>query len=140
MSEQGKVRILCVDDNFLVVDSLAARLAREPWITVVGTLSDADRVVNRVAEGGVDVVLLDVDMPGRDPFSALEELTESHPEVRTIMLSGHVRSEFIDRAVACGAWGYLPKTSAAGEIIAAIRAVRDGGFAFSGGEAGSSFV
>ncbi len=129
MSEQTPVRVLCVDDNFLVVDSLVARLGQEPWIQIAGTLSQADDIARTVEEARVDVVLLDVDMPGRDPFCALRELSTRHPHVRTIMLSGHVRSDLIDRAVACGAWGYLSKTVAAEAVVEAIRTVRDGEFA-----------
>lgn len=131
MSGSSPVRVLCVDDNFLVIDSLVARLGQESWIEVAGTLSQADEITAAVERSRVDVVLLDVDMPGRDSFAALQELSERHPHVRTIMLSGHVRAELIDRAVACGAWGYLSKSVGAEVVVEAIRAVRDGEFALS---------
>jgi DNA-binding NarL/FixJ family response regulator len=131
MNDRAPVRVLCVDDNFLVVDSLVARLGQEPWIVVAGTLSQADDITATVERARVDIVLLDVDMPGRDSFTALRELSQRHPHVRTIMLSGHVRHDLIDQAVACGAWGYLSKSVGPEVVVDAIRAVRDGEFALS---------
>ncbi|HZW09410.1 MAG TPA: response regulator transcription factor [Phycisphaerales bacterium] len=130
MTDWGPVRVLIVDDNQLVVDSLSLRLCQEDWIRVVGTLPRADDIAATVEQLGVDVIMLDVDMPGRDPLTVLEELSGSHPATRTIVLSGHVRSELIDRAVAGGAWGYLSKTSPTDVVVSSIRRVHEGEFAF----------
>jgi DNA-binding NarL/FixJ family response regulator len=130
MNDACPVRVLIVDDNQLVVDSLSLRLCQEDWIKVVGTLSKADDIVLTVDKLGVDVIMLDVDMPGRDPLAVLQELSSSHPDTRAIVLSGHVRSELIDRAVANGAWGYLSKTSPTDVVVSSIRSVHNGEFAF----------
>lgn len=130
MTEARPIRVLIVDDNPLVVESLSLRLSQESWVEVVGTLSQADEVVSSVAKLGVEIIILDVDMPGRDPFTVLQELAKQHPETRAIVLSGHVRTELIDRAIESGAWGYLSKTSPTEVVVSSIRSVHAGEFAF----------
>jgi DNA-binding NarL/FixJ family response regulator len=77
------------------------------------------------------VVLLDIDMPGLDPFEAIQELQGVCPEVRVIILSAFVRDHYIDLAWRAGAWGYLAKSDAPDEIIKGIRDVTRGDVAFS---------
>lgn len=130
MTAAPRVRVLCVDDNKLVLEALASRFRREEWLSVVGLLSEADELPATAIEKRADIVLLDVDMPGRDPFDAMAELAGSRPHTRTIIVSGYVRADLVDRALACGAWGYLCKTAGADAIVEAIRRVQDGEFAF----------
>ena len=124
------VRVLCVDDNDLVLQALTMRLRREPTLTVVGALAQADELPETALEKEADIVLLDVDMPGRDAFEAMADLANRRPEIRTIIVSGYVRADLVDRAIANGAWGYLNKTAGVSAIIDAIHRVRAGEFAF----------
>lgn len=123
------IRVLCVDDNDFVAEAIERKLRREPGFQWAGWLPDTLDLTDRVKRSGADIVLLDVDIPGRDSFEALAELSAAAPEVRVIMLSGHVRSDFIDRAVEAGAWGYLSKGEENDVILDAIRRVAGGGFA-----------
>lgn len=122
------VRVLCVDDNEFVAESIQRRLSREPGFTWLGQLQSAENLLERCHMDRPDVVILDIDMPGKDPFDALREVSSECPNVRIIMLSGHVRRELIDRAVDSGAWGYLSKSEDTTSIIAAIRGVAEGKF------------
>jgi two-component system response regulator DesR len=74
------------------------------------------------------VLLLDLDMPGKDALTALEEVSEACPDVRTLILTGHLRSDFIERSIDAGAWGYVLKSEGTGAIVAALRMVAAGGF------------
>lgn len=125
------VRVLCVDDNALIIEALIVRLGMEPWLHVVKILDQADTLVEAAIASQADVVLLDVDMPGKDAFEAMADLVAGRPESRCIMLSGHVRTDLLDRAVAGGAWGYVSKTAGAEAILKAIRGVCDGHFVVS---------
>lgn len=120
------VRVLAVDDNASVLAALEARLSRELGLCWAGSLSSADALLDAAGKLAPDVVLLDLDMPGRDPLEALAELTRSQPRVRVVVLTGHVRRDLIDRAVAAGAWGYLSKSEAFSGIAAAVRRVMEG--------------
>jgi DNA-binding NarL/FixJ family response regulator len=81
------------------------------------------------------VVLLDLDMPGPNPIEVLRELTVQSPDVRVIVLSGHVRRELIDRAIEAGAYGYLSKNDDGGVLVDSIRAVARGEFVLGQGSA-----
>ncbi|MBF0372035.1 MAG: response regulator transcription factor [Alphaproteobacteria bacterium] len=122
------IGVLCVDDNPMIADALSARLALEPDMALVGRLSDASTLLDTVGRVNPDIVLLDVDMPGRDPFDAVDELRTREPMVRVVMFSGHLRGELVDRAVEAGAWGYVSKNEGTEAIIDAIRRAAAGEF------------
>lgn len=122
------VRVMCVDDNFLVAEGVAIMLRLAGGFQWVGQLSTADHLAREAADRKPHIVLLDIDLPGRDPFDALSELAAECPDVRTIMFSGYIRSDFIDRAVESGAWGYLAKGESADVVVDAIQRVLHGEF------------
>jgi len=124
------IRVLCVDDHDFIHDGLKARLTLERDLACVAHASSADDLAGLVDRSRPDIVLLDIDMPGSDPFAALQELRDRHPEVRAIMLSAYVRDHYIDDAVDKGAWGYFSKSDTPDELVAGIRSVADGHMAF----------
>jgi DNA-binding NarL/FixJ family response regulator len=128
MSDRA-IRVLCVDDNDFVAEAIRRKLSLDASFAWAGWLPEAKDLVRTVQEKRADVVLLDIDMPGKDSFEALAELAAAVPEARVIMLSGYVRSDYIDRAVEAGAWGYVSKNENTETILAAIQQVAAGGFA-----------
>ena len=123
------IRVMCVDDNDFVAEAIRRKLSLDPSFAWAGWLPEARQLVEKVKETKADVVLLDIDMPGKDSFEALAELASACPSARVIMLSGYVRSDYIDRAVEAGAWGYVSKNENTETILAAIQQVAKGGFA-----------
>jgi two-component system response regulator DesR len=121
------IKVLCVDDNDLVAEAIKTNLRSAGGFRWVGHLEKADELPQRVARDHPDVVLLDIDMPGRDPFEAVAELTRTSPETHVLMLSALVRSDLIDRALDAGAWGYLSKNDSS-TLVSAIRRVDDDEF------------
>jgi two-component system, NarL family, response regulator DesR len=124
---KGHIRVLCVDDNNLLGEALGINLHLTGGFRWLGSLENADDLVRVAQRCKPDVVLLDIDMPGKDPFEALEELHKAVPKARVLMLSGLVRSDLIQRSIDAGAWGYLSKNDAV-EVIAAIERVAHGEF------------
>ncbi len=124
-------RVLCVDDHAFLVDGLRARLEIEPDMEFAGRLGTADDLVDHVRESRADVVLLDIEMPGADVFEAIHDLRRRCPEVKTILLSAHVRDQYLDSAFAAGSWGYLTKSDSPEEVLAGIRKVTRGETAVS---------
>jgi DNA-binding NarL/FixJ family response regulator len=122
------IKVLCVDDNDLVAEGLRMKLRHTGDFEWMGSLREADDLVKAAWRSRPHVVLLDIDMPGKDPFEAMRELTDMFPSVRVLMLSGHVRRELIDRAIESGAWGYVSKNEGADVIVHAIERVARGEF------------
>ena len=109
------MRLIVVDDDRLVVDSLKIILGAQPQIEVVGTGADGDDAVALCAEHAPDVALLDIQMPGRDGLSA----------ARVVFLTTFSDDEYIVSALKLGARGYLIKTDVAA-IPPALAQVMDG--------------
>lgn len=125
------LRILCVDDHAFLVAGLRSVLGHHNGMEVVGELSSVTDLRAEVERTGAQVVLLDIEMPGPDPFEAIEELSRRAPDVRVVILSAHVRDCYLQAAVEAGAWGYLSKGDAPAEILEGIRRVSSGKLAFS---------
>lgn len=131
MVEAGKISVLCVDDNEDVAHALRIKLRIVGGFDWRGWLPDADDLVSVAREKCPDIVLLDIDMPGANPFERLADLSAVCPDIRVIMFSGHVRRELVDRAVESGAWGYVSKNDGEDALVEAICSVTVGEFALS---------
>lgn len=123
--------MVCVDDNPSIGESIRRLLAKTEdfvWVDWLPGLDDLDRVIE---ERQPDLILLDVDMPGPDPFAAVEKLAATHPAVKVVMLSGHVRQEYVFKAMEGGAWGYLYKGDPLEELLASLRKIVAGDVALT---------
>jgi DNA-binding NarL/FixJ family response regulator len=126
-----RTRVLCVDDHEYLADGLRARLALTDDLEFAGWMPTAQGLIQKVKETGADVVLLDIEMPGPDPFEAIGDLRRRNPETRVLVLSAYVRDHYFESAVEAGAWGYLSKGDKPECLVEAIRKAAKGEFAFS---------
>ena len=125
------LRVLCVDDHPVLVEGIRARLKLEPKLELIGALASADDLVAEAKAHNPDIVLMDVAMPGLDPFAAAADLQRHCPEVKTVFLSAHIRDHYLDAAFRAGAWGYLYKGDDIEDIVHAIQRVAEGEYVFS---------
>lgn len=119
-------RVLLVDDHPLVREGLRARLAQTPDIEVVGEAGDAEQAFARVSMLRPDLVLMDVGMKQVNGIELTARLRERHPALRVLMLSMYDNPEYVHRALAAGAMGYVLKEAPSEEIVEAIVAVVSG--------------
>jgi len=124
--KKKSVKVLCVDDNEMVGESVQAMLEEEGGFEWCGQLYDANDLVETAEREQPDIILLDIDMPGKDAFEALDELSIVCPESRVLMLSVHTNSDYVNRAFEVGAWGYLSKSGGARAIVDGVRQVMRG--------------
>ena len=117
------IRVAIADDHLLLLEGLSEALGGVPDLHVVGTATDGDGLVATVARLSPDVVLVDIEMPGSDGFSALREIKGSVP---AIVVTMHTGDDHRRRAEAAGAAGFLSKSTPLPDLAAAIRAVWDG--------------
>jgi DNA-binding NarL/FixJ family response regulator len=123
-----KLRILCVDDHAFLVDGLKARFALEQDLEVIGRLSSAESLVPEALRLKPDIVLLDIEMPGPDPFDAADDLRRRSPDIRVVMLSAYVRDHYVSAALKAGVWGYFSKSDDPDAIVEGLRKVAKGEF------------
>ena len=119
------MRLIVVDDDRLVVDSLKIILGAQSQIEVVGTGANGNDAVSLYAEHAPDIALLDIQMPERDGLSAAREILEHDPTARVVFLTTFSDDEYIVSALKLGARGYLIKTDVAA-IPPALAQVMDG--------------
>ena len=121
------IRVLIADDHTILRKGLCEVLEQENDITIVGEAADGAETLSRLREVEVDVVVLDIEMPGRNGLEVLKDIRRLWPEVKVLMLSMHPVGQFAVRAIKGGASGYLTKERSPYELIGAIRKVAAGG-------------
>jgi DNA-binding NarL/FixJ family response regulator len=133
MSTDTFIRVLLGDDHRIVREGLKQVLADAPEVQVVAEAASGPEVLDRVAEiggpdgGGLDVVLLDIALPGMDGLDVLETLRRSHPRLPVLMLSTYPERQYAVRCIKLGASGYLNKSADPDDMLAAVRKVAAGG-------------
>jgi DNA-binding NarL/FixJ family response regulator len=125
------IGVMSVEDNQLVADVLARRLATDDRFRWLGCVSDLDSLMTAVDSDPPDVVCMDVDVPGQDPFTMIRVLSERCPAARVLMLSGHTQARLVEQAMDAGAWGSLSKADQPAVIVDNICRVARGELAFS---------
>lgn len=119
------MKLLVVDDHPIVRDGLVALLGRLGPDTIV--LRDAARALAMAVEhADLDIVILDIAMPGMDGLRALSEFGRVRPELPVIVISASEDARDVREALAKGALGYVPKSASQHTLLSAIRLVLDG--------------
>lgn len=121
------IRILLADDEQLIRTALAQMLDLEEDLTVVAEAVDGEHAVTAAVKHGVDVAVLDLQMPKLDGIAAAEELTRVLPGCACVIVTSHGRPGHLKRALAAGVRGFLPKTTSAATLAAVVRTVHAGG-------------
>lgn len=121
------MKLVIADDHRVVRDGIRYMLADAPEIDIVGEAADGESLLGLLETDPVDVVLLDVRMPGMTGFDVLERVQDDFAQVRVIMLSMHDEPGYVRRAIELGAAGYLLKSASRDEVIEALVAVVEGG-------------
>jgi len=131
--EKGKqaVRVVLADDHDLVRSGIKALLSMVEGVEVIAEARDGQELVTLVESLKPDVVMTDISMPGMDGITAIAEIHQKDPTVRMLVLSMYDTVDFVKRAVANGACGYLMKDAPPFELEQAVRSVMATGSYFS---------
>src|SRR5665213_3239334 len=103
----GVIRIILADDHALFRAGMRAILKEMPDVDVVADVSDGHDALRVVAEAKPDLAILDISMPGLNGLEVAARIARDHRATRSIMLSMYVDDEYVRRALAVGAAGYL---------------------------------
>jgi DNA-binding NarL/FixJ family response regulator len=123
------LRVFLVDDHQLFLSGVRAELGSE--LDVVGSASDVDAAIEMIRERTPDVVLVDVHMPGGGGARVISEVLATDPAIRFLALSVSDAPEDVIATIRAGARGYVTKTIAPDDLVAAIGAVAAGDAVFS---------
>jgi two-component system invasion response regulator UvrY len=126
------IRVLVCDDHSIVRQGLRQMLADTQDLALAAEVADGTQGIAavRAAAGqgaAIDVVLLDIAMPGRDGLDVLKQLKDEYPKLPVLILSTYPDRQYAVRCLRLGAAGYLNKSADSEQIMAAIRKVAGGG-------------
>ena len=125
------VRVLLGDDHKIVREGLKMVLADDPALQVVAEADTGPGVLDEVhklqGQLGIDVVLLDIALPGMDGLNVLQALRRDWPGLPVLMLSTYPEKQYAVRCIQLGASGYLNKSTDPDDLISALRRVAAGG-------------
>lgn len=120
------MRVLMADDHALVREAVATFLTEREGFEVLHAGSLAETLDVLAQHADLDVVMLDLVMPGMDGMSSVQKILAACGSARLVIFSGSTNHPFIAQAIDAGVRGYMPKTMALRSIASALRMVRDG--------------
>jgi DNA-binding NarL/FixJ family response regulator len=120
------MRVLVVEDFAPFWQVIRSTLAARPGVQVIGEEADGLEGVHKAEVLEPDLVLLDIGLPTLNGIEAARQMRKLAPESKIIFLSQESSSEVVQEAINVGAWGYVVKTRAATDLLAAVDAVLEG--------------
>ena len=120
----SQLRILVADDHEIVRRGTVSLLEGEPGWEVVGEATDGQDAVEKVRQLKPDIVVLDVGMPALNGLEAARQILREVPDTKILVLTVHESEQVVREVLDAGARGFLLKTDAARDLVAAIDALR----------------
>ena len=123
-----RMKVLIADDHEVVRQGVKQILTDEFWEVSFGEAVNVTELLERVWKEKWDLVLLDINMPGRSGLEALVELKKEQPKLPVLVLSMFSEREYALRSLRAGAAGYLTKQGLGHELVEAVKKILGGGF------------
>jgi DNA-binding NarL/FixJ family response regulator len=123
----ARIRVLIADDHAIVREGLHHLLGQQPDIEIVGEAGDGAQVLALARKLKPDLVLMDIGMPHMNGLEATRALKAEQPQTNVLVLTMQEGEEYFFRLLEAGASGYVLKGAGSAELLAAIRAVQEGG-------------
>lgn len=120
------IRVVLAEDQGMVLGAFAALLDLQPDIEVVATATDGDAALEAVTSHRPDVLLTDIEMPGRTGLDVAAELRRRGDPTRVLIVTTFARGGYLRRALEAGVLGYVLKDAPIGELADALRKVHAG--------------
>ena len=120
------INILIADDHAIVREGLKQIVAEEKELKVKAEASNAAELMEILSRDEVDIIVLDINMPGKSGLDTLKDITEIYPDTPVLILSMYGEEQYGIRALKAGASGYLKKESAPDELVLAIKKIVSG--------------
>lgn len=121
------IQVLIADDHAIIRDGLKQIISFVPNMEVAGEAGDGEEVLQKIRSLKVDVLVLDMSMPGKSGIALIQQITAVKPELPILVLSMHQESQYAVQAMRAGASGYITKNTASSQLIDGIRKVAEGG-------------
>lgn len=121
------IRVLLADDHSIVRGGLRRIIEDAGDMLVSAEAADGREAIHKVQADPPDVAVIDISMPGLDGLEVISQLRHQYPKLPILVLTMHEEEQYVVRAIAAGANGYITKRSAPEQLVKAIRRVYEGG-------------
>lgn len=121
------IRVLIADDHAMIRDGLKQIISFVPEMLVTGEAENGEQVLRQLRELEVDVLVLDMSMPGKSGIALIQQIRVTQPSLAILVLSMHQESQYAVQAIRAGAAGYITKNSASGQLLDGIKKLAMGG-------------
>ena len=122
----SSVRVLVVEDYEPFRRSVCSMLDKRRDLQIAGEVSDGLEAVNQAAKLQQDLILLDVGLPSMNGIEAARRIRKLSPKSKILFVTQESSDEVVQEALNLGAWGYVVKTRAGNDLLAAVESVRQG--------------
>ncbi|WP_437186103.1 response regulator [Planctomicrobium sp. SH668] len=119
-------KVVIIDEQPIVLDSLSASLQANPEFEVIAAMTHSDRAFFEIMNRKPDLVIMDLEIPGRGAIEVAEQIASRLPATRTIFFTSYDTDIFIDIAIRLGVVGYLLKSESVAQIVNAITRIAQG--------------
>src|SRR5947199_1176626 len=126
MSDQARIRVLCVDDHPLLREGIAAIISNQPDMLLLAEATTGREAIQKYREHQPDVTLMDLRLPDMSGIDSVIAIRAEFPEARIIMLTTYEGDVEIQRALGAGARGYMLKSMPPRDLVEGIRGVHAG--------------
>ena len=126
-SPEKTIKIIIADDHAVVRKGLIQIIDETPDLELVDQAGDGNEVLRKLPHLDVDVLLLDINMPGQTGWEIMQKVHQEYPDIKVVILSVSSEENYAKQFYKAGAAGYLTKDSAPEQLVEAIRKVADGG-------------
>ena len=121
------IRVLLADDHIIVRGGLRRILEESGDMVVVAEAAEGREALQQIHQTKPDVAVVDISMPGLDGLEVISQVRHYYPKMPILILTMHEEEQYVVRAIAAGANGYITKRSAPEQLVKAIRKVHAGG-------------
>jgi DNA-binding NarL/FixJ family response regulator len=120
------VNVMLVDDHEVVLEGLIRILEKQGGIKIVTVARSAEEALEKIVRFPVDVIIVDIQLPGMNGIELIKRVKSEHPEIEAITLTVFDDEQFAKQAIKAGAIGYVIKDAAKDELVKAVRAAAKG--------------
>lgn len=126
MMKESPIKIILTDDHQVVRDGLKAMLSGVQDIQIIAQAASGEELFEILLKNKADVLILDIELPDISGLEICSRVAVSYPDLKILILSMYTGEDFIFKALAEGARGYLPKNTTRDELVQAIRSIAKG--------------
>jgi len=126
ITDMDRIKILLVDDHQMLLDGIKSLLRNEDWLTVLAEATSGEKALEVISNGGVDMVITDINMPGMTGVELAREIKRTYPKIKILTLSMYSERSKIKEMHEAGVEGYLLKNTGKEELLDGIKKICQG--------------